>query len=230
MRTAALIGLALCGLASLASTTPVSILPIHEAKKSLLFLHETLNIRNINQTIAHVAWHAASPESGLGDSNQHHNTHHHHGNKIGNGGKPSADGNVTVCGNFVYDDVSPSRTTIYREDCYALLTELQASPGFWSLWKWRKGDTAWRGLASSGSCEVAVQRLGGSANETLSRTVLIGNQDVVNILNASVFDLAAAADEPFVDNMRSQGHMDCRYSRAANASMEFRIQLTEEQE
>lgn len=55
----------------------------------------------------------------------------------------------------------------------------------------------------------------------------IGNQDVFKILNASVNDFAATADEPFVDAERNQGHMSCKWWFAVNASMEFRIQMTE---
>lgn len=54
----------------------------------------------------------------------------------------------------------------------------------------------------------------------------IGNHDVFNILNASVYDLAYAADEPYVDAERNQGHMDCKWWFAVNASIEFRIQKT----
>lgn len=165
MRFTTLFGLTLGGLASLAAANPVAFLPNRQASKSILYPHKALDIRAGTLRPANLAWHSTADSSGLA------NSHHHHDN---NEGYPSANGSVTACNNIVYDNASTSRTTIYREDCYDLLELLQDTPGFWSMWKWRKGNDTWRGLASSGSCEVAVQRLDngdGVTNETSSRTV-----------------------------------------------------------
>lgn len=53
----------------------------------------------------------------------------------------------------------------------------------------------------------------------------IGNQDIFRILNASVFDFAGE-DEYYMDAMRINGHMNCRFWVSVNASMEFLIQYT----
>lgn len=53
----------------------------------------------------------------------------------------------------------------------------------------------------------------------------IGNQDIFRILNASVFDFAGE-DEYYMDAMRINGHMNCRFWVSVNASMEFIIQYT----
>lgn len=50
----------------------------------------------------------------------------------------------------------------------------------------------------------------------------------MRILNASVYDLAAAADEPYMDETRTQGRVSCGWASAARATVGFQIQLAGE--
>ncbi|KAF3771165.1 hypothetical protein M406DRAFT_67491 [Cryphonectria parasitica EP155] len=231
----------LATLASLATASPLftHIHPVDHPKG--LFAHKLIDTQVHPSVPVQVIWHntasngTATIIGGLGvDTNNKNLTY------------PNTNGSssITACGhNVSYDDVSPSRTTIIREDCLSLVHQLNAVPGFWELSRWREEDndssSNFTSLASNGTCEFAVQRLGGRGvglqldNTTMSHNtsdiVIIGNQDVVNVLNASVYDLAAGADEPYMDRMRAQGHMDCKWSFSVNATMEFRIQLATSQ-
>lgn len=72
---------------------------------------------------------------------------------------PSIRGNVTACNHIEYDETSPARTSVVREDCADLAEQVQAMPGFWELYKW-SGDKSgsFRPLISNGTCEFAVKR------------------------------------------------------------------------
>ncbi|KAJ4408196.1 hypothetical protein N0V82_009770 [Gnomoniopsis sp. IMI 355080] len=140
--------------------------------------------------------------------------------------------NVTACSQIEYDEVSPARTSVVRDDCADLANQVKASPGFWELYKWSDDENgAFRPLVSNGTCEFAVKRRSTPSgfNNTTTATsdvAIIGNNDVFKILNDSVNDFAATADEPYVDAERNQGHMRCKWWFAVNTSMEFRIQMT----
>lgn len=72
---------------------------------------------------------------------------------------PIIGGNVTACNDITYDEVSPARTSVVREDCADLAEQVKASPGFWELYKWSDDKNgAFRPLVSNGTCEFAVKR------------------------------------------------------------------------
>ncbi|CAN8095956.1 unnamed protein product [Discula destructiva] len=146
------------------------------------------------------------------------------------GAFPIIGGNVTACSSVVYDQVSPARTSVVRDDCADLAEQVKTASGFWELFKWsHDASDEFDPLVSNGTCEFAVKRRktpAGSNSGSSSDVVIIGNYDVYKILNASVHDYAAAADEPYVDAERNQGHMNCKWWSSANASMEFRIENT----
>lgn len=86
---------------------------------------------------------------------------------------PMGNGNVTACQQPTYDDPSPMRTSILREDCEDLALQLQASSGFWELSKWAPSELGlFKALASFGTCEFAVQRLDGAVTTNSSQTVM----------------------------------------------------------
>lgn len=58
----------------------------------------------------------------------------------------------------------------------------------------------------------------------------IGNLDIFTILNATVFDFAGQADEPFMDNMFTHGQVNCNYWFSVNTTMDFRVQHTRSQD
>lgn len=72
---------------------------------------------------------------------------------------PAIRGNVTACNYIEYDETSPARTSVVREDCADLAEQVKAMPGFWELYKW-SGDKSgsFRPLISNGTCEFAVKR------------------------------------------------------------------------
>lgn len=74
---------------------------------------------------------------------------------------PMVGGNVTACTHVTYDEVSPARTSVVREDCADLAEQVKSTPGFWELCNWsddKSGD--FRALVSNGTCEFAVKRRG----------------------------------------------------------------------
>lgn len=72
---------------------------------------------------------------------------------------PIIGNNVTACSHIEYDEVSPTRTSVVRDDCADLASHVKATPGFWELYKWSDDSNgAFRPLVSNGTCEFAVKR------------------------------------------------------------------------
>lgn len=125
------------GLAQLATlATLVSASPLHP--------HEIINVR------------AALPKTLLfhaTDGQQQNGSH-------GGPGYSTLRENITACEHITYDHTSPGRTAVIREDCEELGRHVQAKLGFWEMYGWAPAEQGkFRALASSGTCEFAVQRL-----------------------------------------------------------------------
>lgn len=86
---------------------------------------------------------------------------------------PMGNGNITACHQQSYDDPSPMRTSILRDDCKDLALQLQATSGFWELNKWAPSKLGlFKALCNFGTCEFAVQRLDGRVTTNSSETAM----------------------------------------------------------
>lgn len=83
----------------------------------------------------------------------------------GSGGAawPQKPQNITACTAPVYEDTSPLRTHIIRDDCHDLARKVLARAGYWEMAQWTTGaaggnDGQYVGLVSKGTCQFAVSR------------------------------------------------------------------------
>lgn len=69
--------------------------------------------------------------------------------------------NITACTAPTYENTSPLRTKIIRDDCEALLPKVLAQAGFWELYQWTglPGNGNYTGLLAQGTCQFAVSRI-----------------------------------------------------------------------
>lgn len=74
----------------------------------------------------------------------------------------SVSGNITACCGIVYDNPSPARTQIIRDDCLDLARQVQEFAGFYELTRWSAGEPGqYHAILNRGTCEFGVQRLDG---------------------------------------------------------------------
>lgn len=97
--------------------------------------------------------------------------HHADGHDGGGGGSIgspefsniSISENITACCGIVYDNPSPTRTQIIRDDCLDLARQVQGDAGFYELTRWSTGEPGqYHALVNSGTCEFGIQRLEGA--------------------------------------------------------------------
>lgn len=105
---------------------------------------------NNTVTVAH------GNETGTGTSN---------GTGTGNGNVPGtwpykAD-NITACTAPTYENTSPLRTKIVRDDCHDLAKKVLTQAGYWTMYQWTglPGDGNYTGLIAEGTCQFAVSRI-----------------------------------------------------------------------
>lgn len=114
------------------------------ALTTALFPHKVLDTRH-SSVPGHITWHPQTANH--------------------TGDDPKTNTGITACaGPLIYSDASPARTTVVRNDCRHLLDHLARAPGFWEVHDRNRAAP----LAGSGTCELAVRRLGagGGANTT----------------------------------------------------------------
>lgn len=90
-----------------------------------------------------------------------HTTTDSNGNGTGATGWPYEADNITACTAPNYQDTSPLRTHIIRDDCKDLLKKVLARAGYWEMAQWTglPSNGTYLGLASEGTCQFAVSRI-----------------------------------------------------------------------
>ncbi|ROV92422.1 hypothetical protein VPNG_09589 [Cytospora leucostoma] len=126
-------------------------------------------------------------------------------------------GSVKACQRTTYHSGTPA-TGIRRSDCQNLVSQLKADPGYWEMWWWDK-TSGYKTLTTNGTCNFAVSRSDGqaSAPNLASDVAIIGNSDVVEVLN-HILSYGSGED---VNSNNIAGEMKCKWDFANNTTMGF---------